>query len=87
MTIIEANGYAFAVMCCLVMDPLSGENSDCKAAHRESIMTTKPIFVTIRKWEFYYLEKKESFLGNCIPEQFYKMRIPNIFQLPIELWV
>ena len=49
MTIVEANGYAFAVMCCSVMDPLSGENSDCKAAHRESIMTTKPISVTIRK--------------------------------------
>lgn len=73
MTIIEANRYVFAVMGCSMMDPLSGKNSDCKAAHRESIMTTKPIFVTIRKWEFYYLEKNESFLGNCISEEFYKM--------------
>lgn len=73
MTITEANGYAFAVMCYSVMDPLSGENSDCKAAHRESIMTTKPIFQTIRKWEFYYLEKNESFPGNCISKEFYRM--------------
>ena len=72
MTIVEANGYAFAVMCCSVMEPLSGENSDYKAAHGESIMATKPISVTIRTWELYYLEKNESFLGNCISEEFYK---------------
>lgn len=49
MTIVEANGYAFAIMCCSVMEPLSGENSDCKAAHGESIMTTKPISVNYQE--------------------------------------
>lgn len=73
MIIIEVNGYVFVVMCCFEMDLSSGENFDCKVVYRESIMIIKFIFVIIRKWEFYYLEKNESFLGNCILEEFYKM--------------